>query len=87
MVLLELALLEETGRTRVGAHEIVLGLSQSIGLELRGEPFAEVASEAARQTWTRDPFDRLIAAQAVVAGAGLLTRDRAIRKNLDVAVW
>lgn len=87
MVLLELTLLEETGRIRANAHEIVLSLSQSVGLELAPEPFAEVASEGTRQTWTRDPFDRLIAAQAVVADLGLVTRDREIRKNLATAIW
>ena len=42
---------------------------------------------AADLTWTRDPFDRLIAAHAIVAGAPLLTADRGILENLPLATW
>ncbi|MDX1661485.1 MAG: PIN domain-containing protein [Gemmatimonadota bacterium] len=87
MVLLELTLLEETGRIRANAHEIVLSLGQNLGLELAPEPFSQVVSEGTRLTWTRDPFDRLIAAQAVLAGLDLVTRDRQIRRNLPTAIW
>jgi PIN domain nuclease of toxin-antitoxin system len=38
-------------------------------------------------TWTRDPFDRMIAAQAVVADAPLLTADETILDNLPLATW
>lgn len=38
-------------------------------------------------TWTRDPFDRMIAAQAIVADAPLVTADRTILANLPLAVW
>lgn len=37
--------------------------------------------------WTRDPFDRLIAAHAIVAGAPLLTADEQILENLSLATW
>jgi PIN domain nuclease of toxin-antitoxin system len=86
-VLLELALLLETGRITVQPQEILVSLGGSIGLELAGEPFAEVAAEAAKLTWTRDPFDRLIAGQARAAEEALVTRDRIIRSHLDLAVW
>jgi PIN domain nuclease of toxin-antitoxin system len=42
---------------------------------------------AAGLTWTRDPFDRLIAAHAIVADAPLLTADRTILDNLPQAIW
>jgi PIN domain nuclease of toxin-antitoxin system len=38
-------------------------------------------------SWTRDPFDRLIVAQAAVRDAPLLTKDRAIRRRYRAAVW
>jgi PIN domain nuclease of toxin-antitoxin system len=38
-------------------------------------------------SWTRDPFDRLIAAHAIVADALLLTADETIRKHLPLATW
>ncbi|HXH57083.1 hypothetical protein [Iamia sp.] len=37
--------------------------------------------------WTRDPFDRIIAAQTLAAGARLLTKDLTIRDHLGLAVW
>jgi PIN domain nuclease of toxin-antitoxin system len=36
-------------------------------------------------TWTRDLFDRLIAAQAEVAGCELLTADRRMLEHLACA--
>lgn len=38
-------------------------------------------------TWTRDPFDRTITAQAARVGAFLLTRDETIRRHYAAAVW
>ncbi len=44
--------------------------------------------EASILEWTRDPFDRLIAAQAIAAGCPLATGDRALRDALpDHTVW
>jgi PIN domain nuclease of toxin-antitoxin system len=36
--------------------------------------------------WTRDPFDRIIAAQAAVDATPLLTRDRIILSNYPHAI-
>ncbi len=48
---------------------------------------ADVTQAAAPLSWTRDPFDRLIAAHAIVANAPLVTADRTIRENLPLAIW
>lgn len=37
--------------------------------------------------WTRDPFDRLICAQALADAAPLLTADRTVHEHLDMTVW
>jgi PIN domain nuclease of toxin-antitoxin system len=86
-VMVELALLRESRRIASTAQEYLIALRESIGLELAGQSFGEIADEATRLAWTRDPFDRLIAAHARIAGAPLVTRDRTIRANLDLAVW
>jgi PIN domain nuclease of toxin-antitoxin system len=86
-VMLELALLRESGKIVSTAQEYLIALRESIGLELADHAFSEVADEATRLAWTRDPFDRLIAAQARVAGTRLVTRDRTIRAHLDLALW
>ena len=49
--------------------------------------FARVAAVAARLSWTRDPFDRLIAAHALADDLLLITRDRNRLENCLVARW
>lgn len=66
---------------------MLLALRKSIGLEVEDISFAEVARTAVDLTWTRDPFDRMIAAQAIVADAPLVTADRNILANLPQATW
>lgn len=37
--------------------------------------------------WTRDPFDRLIVAHAMVAGLPLITADQKILEHYEDALW
>jgi PIN domain nuclease of toxin-antitoxin system len=87
MAVLELTYLHEIGRTNEDGPTVLTGLRNEIGLEVDATPFAEVVAHAHGCTWTRDPFDRIIAAQALVAGATLLTRDTTVRKHVARAVW
>jgi PIN domain nuclease of toxin-antitoxin system len=87
MVELELAFLYQVGRVTEPASAPLGALNRSIGLEVDDVSFAEVARAATEVTWTRDPFDRLIAAHAIVAGAPLVTADRTILENLPLATW
>jgi hypothetical protein len=66
---------------------VVEALRREVGLEVCDLPFAQIAEAAIEQSWTRDPFDRLIVSQAILRGAPLLTRDRAIRDNCSLARW
>jgi PIN domain nuclease of toxin-antitoxin system len=50
-------------------------------------PFAAVAARAHTLAWTRDPFDRLIAGEAAVAGARLVTRDDLLSRHFHAALW
>ena len=86
MALLELDYLREIGRTRVGGQESVAKLSTSIPLRICDLPFKDVAIQAASESWTRDPFDRMIVAQARVAKAVLITRDSHILANYNRAL-
>ena len=61
------------------------GLGRTVGLVTNRTPFIDVVGAATDLTWTRDPFDRLICAQAVAENAVLLTRNRKIRANLALA--
>lgn len=87
MVGLELAYLVEIGRLTVPAEAIVADLGSRLGLRLDATPFPAVAAAASGLSWTRDPFDRLIAAQASVGADTLLTADEAIRANVAIARW
>ncbi len=87
MVLLELAYLHEIGRLSATPDQILARALHGLGLEEAEEPFGAVVEQAMAMSWTQDPFDRVIAAQAVAAGARLLTRDETIREHLDIAFW
>jgi PIN domain nuclease of toxin-antitoxin system len=87
MARLELQYLREIGRFRDAPVEVFDALAASIGLRVSDAPFFAVTREAERQTWTRDPFDRVIVAQARLEGALLLTKDATIQAAYDRAVW
>ena len=87
MVGLELQYLREIGRIRHGARRVLAALRRDIGLAMSDQPFASVVARAVGFRWARDPFDRLIAAEAAIARARLLTRDDALRRHFRGALW
>ena len=87
VVLMELELLREIGRTKVPSTEIFAVLSSAIGLVLADAPLSNVIAAATPHAWTRDPFDRMIVGTAATLGRRLLTADRLIRKHFSDAVW
>lgn len=87
IVELEIAFLNEIGRVADTPGMILSALSSSIGLRVAQIGFAPLCSAAVGITWTRDPFDRMLAAHAVVAGLPLLTKDQTILENLVLAFW
>lgn len=87
MVLVELQYLVETKRWLESAQGVLDALSKGARVSLCDLPFSEVAQESLSQSWTRDPFDRLIVSQARVAQAPLISKDRAIREHYAAAVW
>jgi PIN domain nuclease of toxin-antitoxin system len=84
---LELRYLHEVGRARDSVPVMLAALRQEIGIEVTEGSIAELAQAAADLSWTRDPFDRLISAHAIVANAPLITADETIRANLPLAAW
>ena len=87
MAFLELEFLHEIGRIQKGAHAIVRDLRRRIGLGFSEATQAAVAEQAVAETWTRDPFDRVIVAEARLLDLALVTKDRNIRRRYDRAVW
>lgn len=87
MVQLELTYLHEIGRLTVSGADIVGDLQERIGLRLSESTMTAVVHAAASLTWTRDPFDRIIVADAIVAAAHLVTKDDVIREHTTSALW
>jgi PIN domain nuclease of toxin-antitoxin system len=87
IVELELTYLHEIGRVSEPAAAPLSALRRSIGLEIADVSFAALVQAAKDLTWTRDPFDRLIAAHATLADVPLITADRTILEHLPQATW
>lgn len=87
IVELELTYLYEVQRVTEPAAAPLRALRKSIGLQMADVSLAALTHAAAELSWTRDPFDRMIAAQAIVADAPLITADRTILEHLPLAVW
>jgi PIN domain nuclease of toxin-antitoxin system len=87
MVELELEYLHEIGRAEVRSHFVIGDLAGRIGLARSKAPFASIVDRARELSWTRDPFDRIIVATALVDDAPLLTRDQTILANFPGARW
>lgn len=87
IVELELTYLYEVRRVTKPAAAPLAALRRSIGMQIADVSLAELTHAAQDLSWTRDPFDRLIAAHALVADVPLLTADETIRENLPLAVW
>jgi PIN domain nuclease of toxin-antitoxin system len=87
IVALELDYLHEVGRIGEGASAVLQDLARTLGLVQDDGDFGDVVSAARALTWTRDPFDRLIVGNALVAGANLMTKDRTILRHCRQAVW
>jgi PIN domain nuclease of toxin-antitoxin system len=87
MVALELRYLFETNRINQQPHTIIKELARATGLALCALPFDKIVAEACRLHWTRDPFDRIIAANASLRKTPLLTKDRSILSHYKWAFW
>ncbi len=88
MVLLELQYLFEIHRSAFPSRDITMKLGRELGLRVCDLAFPLVAEAALEENWTREPFDRLIVAQAKANGyAMLVTADAKIRKHYPRTVW
>jgi len=88
-VLEEVMLLSEAGkiRLRLPFRELLISLMQAENFEL-GVNDAELLLEASSLVGIRDPYDRLIVAQARIAGMPLVTADEEIHASgLVRIVW
>ena len=88
MALIEMEILNEIRRIDLSATDIVRKLEYEIGLRVCTMPFTKIAEIALDEAWTRDPFDRMIVAQAKANGlAYLISADAEISMNYSRTVW
>lgn len=87
LVRLELQYLVEAGRIALDPSATLAELARSLGLQEPADGFGAVVDVALGLTWTRDPFDRLIAAHALATGARLLTKDQTLLTEVPTAFW
>ncbi|MCP4578987.1 MAG: type II toxin-antitoxin system VapC family toxin [Deltaproteobacteria bacterium] len=86
VVRLELQYLNEIERITDGANEIVSDLSNRIGLKICDKSFNSIINYSMDLVWTRDPFDRIIVANAALNNDPLVTKDRKILDHYEKAL-
>lgn len=79
---LEIQYLYELDKILYPPSIILPRLEIDIDLRVSQLPFEIVVSYANQIQWTRDPFDRIIVAQAQASSAHLITADKIIQKNI-----
>ena len=84
---LELELLHEIRRLKPSATTLISGLAEQMGLRVCDLPFSTVVHHALSEKWGRDPFDRLIVANAKAKDAPLVTKDQRIHRHYPRAIW
>lgn len=87
MVRLEMQLLHEIGRLAKPPAEVLDDLETQLGLRQAPADLERVVGYSLALSWTRDPFDRMIAAHALADDVPLVTADRRLRERLPVATW
>ena len=87
VVMLELETLFERGKIDRDASIPVNYLIDGIGLTISDRPLLTIVARARSFAWTRDPFDRLIVANAMADNVRLVTADQLILERFADAVW
>jgi len=86
-VRLEMKYLNEIGRINQHPDMIIDALIDEIGLVFSNNSIERIVSQAIHLDFTRDPFDRIIVADAYINNSCLISKDQNIRKNYKYAVW
>ena len=88
MVLIELEYLYEVNRIKLPSRDVQLKIEHEIGVRVCDLSFPLVASVVVDERWTRDPFDRIIVAQAKANGlASLVSVDEEIGRHYPRTIW
>jgi PIN domain nuclease of toxin-antitoxin system len=81
VTLLEIQYLSEIGRIKIQNPQFTDTLAEDPRFVIDEVPLVPLIRRAIELTWTRDPFDRLIAAHSSVRRLPLCTTDRNLRTH------
>ena len=87
IVSLELQYLLDVKRITPKPQTVISALSEAIGLNVCDKNFYQIVQCAQQYSWTRDPFDRIIVAQAGLNDNILVTKDQTILTHFEHAEW
>jgi len=86
-VILETEYLYEAKKIKVKPSPVVASLNNSIGLRVSDTPLSKIIDVAVTLDWTRDPFDRLLVAEAYIHNAYFVSKDEDIRRHYPLVIW
>jgi PIN domain nuclease of toxin-antitoxin system len=87
IVRLEMKYLNEIGRINQKPDVIIDALIAEIGLAFSSNSLERIVSQAIHLDFTRDPFDRIIVADASLNDSYLISKDQIIRRNYKNSIW
>lgn len=87
IVELEIQYLFEIKKIKKTAQVVIRALQNEINLQYCKRDFISIIQSAKKMKWTRDPFDRIITAQASIGNNILITKDSTIAKYYKMAFW
>lgn len=87
IVKLEIKYLNEIGRIKQKPDTIIDALIDEIGLTYSKNSFERLVNQAIHLDFTRDPFDRIIVADASINNSYLISKDDIITKHYKNTIW
>jgi len=87
IVKLEIQYLFEIKRVIYEPGLIIDTLIDEIGLMYSDNNFDSIVRQAIHLSFTRDPFDRIIVADASINNSKLISKDRNIKKHYKNTIW
>ncbi|MBM4184412.1 MAG: type II toxin-antitoxin system VapC family toxin [Gemmatimonadetes bacterium] len=83
---LEVQFLAEVGKIEANTPELIDAVGRDGRFIVDEVPLVPLIEKAVQLTWTRDPFDRLLAAHSEARAAPLCTVDRSLRREHGLLV-
>lgn len=87
IVKLEIKYLNEIGRVKQTPDVIIDALISEIELTFSKNSFERIVNQAVHFDFSRDPFDRIIVADASINNSYLISKDDIIQRHYKNTIW